>query len=136
MILLHNEFTRFLYYPKNYYVMFILYGTWDLSLVEMLLVDSQRKHANHGNNIISSILITVLINLTHLPRMFSLKLYFIADTISCYQQCSVSHTLSLFLSLRSLALSPAQDVWYKTLAFISTLSLISINWFDPHHCFT
>ncbi len=77
----------------------------------MLSVDSQRKHANCGNNIISSILITLLINLTHLPPMFFLTIYFIADNISRFQQCCLSH--SLFLSLRYLALSPAQVVWYK-----------------------
>jgi hypothetical protein len=79
----------------------------------MLSVDSQRKHANRGNNNISSILITLLINLIHLPQMFSLTAYFIADNISRFQQRCLSHSLSLFLSPRYLALSPAQVVWYK-----------------------
>ncbi len=91
--------------------MSLLYRTCDLSLDEMSLIDQQRKYSNHGNSIISSILITSLINLTHPPQIFSLTVYFIANAISHIQICSVSHTL--FLSLCYLALSPASFVWYK-----------------------
>jgi len=72
----------------------------------MSSVDKQRKDANCGNNIISSILITSLIKLTHLHQIFSLMVYFIADATSPFQQTlCLSH--SLFLSLRCFALSPA-----------------------------
>jgi hypothetical protein len=76
----------------------MLYGTCDLLSVEMLSVDWLRKDANRGNNIISTISITLLINLTHLRHMFSLTVYFIADATSPVQQCSVSYTLSFSVS--------------------------------------
>jgi hypothetical protein len=75
-----------------------IYGTCNLLSVEMSSVDEQKKYANRGKNMISSILIASLINLTHLPQMFSQMVYFIPDAISYFQQNSVSHTLSLSVS--------------------------------------
>ncbi len=72
-----------------------------------------RKNANRGNSIINNILIDSLINLTCLSKMFSLTVYFIADTILHFQPCSVSRTLSLSLSLCCIALSPASTVWHR-----------------------
>ncbi len=69
-----------------------------------------RENANHGNNIINNILIDSLINCTCSSQMFSLMVYFIADAILHFQLCTVSHPLSLFLSLRCLALFPAPIV--------------------------
>jgi hypothetical protein len=46
--------------------------------------------------------------------MFPLMVNFIADTILHFQLCSASHTLSLFLSLRCLTLSPISIIWYKS----------------------
>jgi hypothetical protein len=86
------------------------------------------KYSTHGNSTISNILITLLINLTHLLQIFSLTVYFIADAISHIQLCSLSHTLSLSFCLSAVLLSPLQQLFdIKTLSYISALSLISIN---------
>jgi hypothetical protein len=113
-----------------------VYGTCDLSLDEMLSIDWQRKYSNHENIIIRSILIFSLINLTHLPQIFSLTVYIIANTISHFAaMLCLSHTLSFCLS--AVFLSPRTNCFdIKTLPNIFNLSLISINWFEPHHCFT
>ncbi len=62
--------------------------------------------------------------------MFSLTVYFNADAIPLFQQCSVSYTLSLFLSLRCLALFPAPIVWYKNpgIHFHLIIDLNSLIW--------
>ncbi len=43
--------------------------------------------------------------------MFFLTVYFIADAVPLFQQCSVSHTLSFCLCC--LALFPTSSIWYK-----------------------
>ncbi len=53
-----------------------MYGTYDLLSVEMSLVGQQRKDANHGNNVISNILITSLINLTFAQHVFPNGLFY------------------------------------------------------------
>jgi hypothetical protein len=52
-----------------------------------------------------------LINPTFAPHVYSLTVYFIADTISVSPQCSVSNTISR--SLHCLALFPSPSIWYK-----------------------
>ncbi len=85
------------------------------------------KYSTDGNSTISNILITSLINLTHLLQIFSLTVYFIVDAISHFQLCS-SLTLSLSFCLSAVLLSPLHQLFdIKTLSYISTLSFIGLN---------
>ena len=82
-----------------------------------------------------------LINCSFASHVYSLMVYFIADAITPYPQHSASrthtHTLSLSVCLSAILLShPHLPFDIKSLASISTLSLITINCSDSHHCFT
>ncbi len=77
-------------------------------------LEISRLNANHGNNIINNIWIDLLINRTcPSPNAFSNCLFYNRRYPSLSATHCLSHTLSLSLSLRCLALFSILIVWYK-----------------------
>ncbi len=106
----------------------------DLNVIYRL---AEKRWKLLGTTSLATFLIISLINLTFAPHhMFSPMVYFIADAIPLFQQCSASNTLSLSVSPLSCLLPPHLPFDIKTLATISMLSLFAINCSDSHRCFT
>jgi hypothetical protein len=98
----------------------LLYGICNLSLDKMSSVDQQRKYSNCGNQSLAAFLIAS--NYPHVSSIFFPTVYFIADVIPHFYQCTVSHTLSLCLS--AVLLSTCTNCFdIKTLLCIFSISI-------------
>ena len=101
-----------------------------------VILNISRWNGNNRKHVIHNIWTDSLINRTcPSPNVSSNCPFYDRHYPSLSATFCLSHTLSFCLS--AVLLFPPHKLFdIKTLAWISILSLISKNWFEPRHCFT